>query len=359
MFKYLSLITDIYKYEPHALDIMRSKTKNDPGNVQTEKELHEYVLQDLKKRYPKLRMIANQPLDHGLRTNFAVVGAGPNDITVLVDIETGRPTPDDIMRISFYTKIIKSPSKQVKLILYAPIFPSKVRELANIADVELVTLPERFLISKGHSDHVKITSVKAWMVIAHILKNKRFTIRNTSITSGTSFGWTHAIFVQLQQSGIIERQGNVYVLVDLPRLLDGLAWERPLSSFIVKEWTAATDTIDETLADILIADKDAVLTGYSAAEGLTDYSRRMDLVQVYSTQPSQLEKQLGTAKEGMTIQVLRPDRQIPIRPATGSSKERIPAVSMDQLILDLAGLGYPARDVLMKVLEKYMGRTDE
>jgi hypothetical protein len=32
---------------------------------------------------------------------------------------------------------------------------------------------------------------------------------------------------------------------------------------------------------------------------------------------------------------------------------------MDQLVLDLAGLGYPARDVLMKVLEKYMGRTDE
>jgi|GEM_PF-5886983 len=338
---------------------MDLKSKNKQEEDPTQKELLDYVTQDLKTRYPTYQLIANHPLGLGLRAAFALVGTEPKDIKVLVEIKTGRSTPEEIMRISFYRKIIARNSKQVKLLLYAPIFPSVVRELASIGDVELVLLPEHFFTSKGYSSHVKITSVKAWMAIGHILKHDRFTIRNTAITTGTSFGWTHAIFVQLQRTGIIERQGNVFVLVDLPRLLDGLAWERPFSSLIVKEWTTDTNTIEETFADILIADKDAVLTGYCAAEGLTDYSRRVDIVQVYSTRLAQLENQLGNAKGGITIQVLRPDRHIQIRRGTDGSMELMPRVSVDQLILDLAGLGYPARDVLLKVIEERKGEMNK
>jgi len=334
---------------------MPRKTDTDRNDM-LQKDLHEYIMDDLAKRFPGNRIISNQPLDHGLRASFAVEGKVPKEFTVLVEVKLGRPKPEDIMRASFYRKLIKGPkSRRIIILLYSPVLPSKVRELAEIADVELVELPERFFSSAGPSRNVKITGDKAWKVIAQLLQMERPTIRQASIRSGTSYGWAHAVFVQLQRSGIIERQGNAYVLVDLARLLDGLAWERPLSSLVEKEWRSSSDKIEEVLADIGIADKDAVITGYAASEGISGYSRWTDQVQVYSKQVRLLERQLGGSDKGIRVQVLRPDREIQLRQVPGQKKPLVNMVSMDQLILDLAGQGYPARDILMKTLDEYRG----
>jgi len=330
-----------------------------PYNSRVLNDLHEHITCDLKKRYPGNRIIANQPLDHGLRVDFAIEGKTPKDFCVLVEVKLRRPTPEDIMKISFYRKILKCPKdRDVRVILYSPVFPSKVREFARIADVELVELPQRFFASGGSPKNIKITGVKAWNVVCQILRMGRSTIRQASIRSGTSYGWTHAVFVQLQRSGIMERQGDAYALVDIPRLLDGIGWERPLSSLMVKEWSVASGALDEVLADVGIADKDAVLTGFFAAEGISDYSRRTDIVQVYSARLAQLERQLGLSEGGITIQVLLPDRDIPVKKAMASERRPLHVVAIEQLILDLAGLGYSARDVLMKVMEEYKGGHD-
>jgi hypothetical protein len=177
--------------------------------------------------------------------------------------------------------------------------------------------------------------------------------------SGTSFGWTHAVFVQLQRSGIMERQGSAYVVVDMPRLLDGIGWERPLSSLVVKEWPVESGTPDEVVADIRIADKDAILTGLAAAEGLSEHSRRTNVIQVYSRSLPHLERQLGSSDKGLRIQVLRPDRDIPVKRGTVPGKGPVNVVAIEQLILDLAGMGHSARDVLIKIMEKYAGENND
>jgi hypothetical protein len=331
--------------------------------IQTDRSqvaLHEYLINDLKERFPGFKVIANQPLDHGLRVDYALIKSDKQDLKVLVEVKLRRPTPEDIMRISFYrTMLNEKKDQRIKILLYSPVFPSKVRQLARIADVELVDLPEHFFEATGSTKHIKITSEKAWSVITQILKRGRLSIRQTSIRSGTSFGWTHAIFTQLQRSGILERQGNAYVLVDLPRLLDGIAWERPLSSLIVKEWTAPTSSLDETVEDIRIADKDAIFTGYHAAEGISEYSRRTDIVQVYALHAEHIERQVGTSDKGIKVQVLWPDRCILVTQGHGTSKDRLLTVTEDQLLLDLAGLGIPARDILTKILDRYRGRPNE
>ena len=327
---------------------------------QSQAALHEYILNDLKKRFPEFKVIANQPIDHGLRVDYALIKGDKQNLKVLVEVKLRRPTPEDIMRISFYRTLLNEKKDQrIKILLYSPVFPSKVQQFARTAEVELVPLPEHFFEATGSAKHIKITSEKAWTVITQILKLERFSIRQTSIRSGTSFGWTHAIFTQLQRSGILERQGNAYVLVDLPRLLDGIAWERPLSSLIVKEWTAPTSSLEETVSDIHIAEKDAIFTGYSAAEGISEYSRRTDIVQVYALHADHIERQVGTSEKGIKVQVLWPDRCIPVRQDHDTSKDRILTVTEDQLILDLAGLGIPARDILTKILDRYRGKPNE
>jgi hypothetical protein len=328
-------------------------------NQKIQTDLHEFITADLKRRYPGSRIIANQPLDQGLRVDFAVEGKTPKDFIVLVEVKLGRPAPEDIMKISFYRKMIKGlKDRNIRVVLYSPVFPSKVRELARIADVELLELPERFFASAGSPKNIKITGEKAWKVVCQILRNGRSTIRQSSIKSGTSFGWAHAVFVQLQRSGIMEHQGNAYVVVDMPRLLDGIGWERPLSSLVVKEWPVEPETLDEVIADIRIADEDAILTGLAAAEGISDYSRRTNVVQVYSRSLPHLERQLGSSNKGMRIQVLRPDRDIPVKKEITSEKGPVHVVAIEQLILDLAGMGHSARDVLMKILEIYAGENN-
>jgi hypothetical protein len=321
--------------------------------------LHEYVLADIKKKYPNILPTANQPIGHGLTADFSL--ALSNDVVVLVEIKGSRVTTEDIAHFNLIRTLLPKDKSSI-LLFYAPIFPHRIRELALELGIELVTIPKELeltdVIDRPSGRMIRITTPSAWRVVHHFIVNGPSSINRAAQATKTSYSWAHRVVQDLLAQNLIERKGRAsFKIIDLGKLINGIAWERPFKELVVKEWQASSISLTDVLHDIVDADPDAVITGYYAVQEYGDFARRVDLVQVYSRNHQELERHLGRSDNGIKISVLQPDRVIESVKATRLGFEGIRVVAPIQLVLDLAGLGFAAQDLLQQILGELKDET--
>jgi len=206
---------------------------------------------------------------------------------------------------------------------------------------------------------MKLASPKSWQVISSLLKIKDASIRQLSIKSGVSYGWTHATIRALASKGIISDTGGSINITDINKLLNGIAWERPFERLLAQEIRMAANSPIGLAKDICSVCSDqqiqCAFTSFTAGEIYTGYSARHDTVYLY-LEKKDIAKLAGmfdvTAAGGIAVRIYTPDRDV-FKDRRMLPAEGIWLVSPAQLLLDCAGLGYSGRDITQKLVEIY------
>ena len=206
---------------------------------------------------------------------------------------------------------------------------------------------------------VKLTSPKSWQVISHLLKMKEASIRQLSIESGVSYGWTHATVQSLAAKGIASGARGNLKIVDINKLLNGIAWERPFERLFAQEIQIAASSAIALAKEIcLVCDEQQIpcaFTSFTAGEIYTGYSARHDSVYLY-LEKKNIAELTGMfdvrIKGGITVRIYTPDRDV-FKDRMIFSVQGVWLVSPAQVLLDCAGLGYAGRDLTLRLVEIY------
>jgi hypothetical protein len=165
---------------------------------------------------------------------------------------------------------------------------------------------------------MKVTSEKSWKVVSGLIRQKSSSIRNLSLVQGVSYGWTHSTVTNLIVHGIAKRNGNRASIVDIDKLLNGVAWERPTQTLIVKELILPGTDVFEVARDLTaILDDENVPRTFACYIAGTQYagqSVRFDSLQVYMDK-DEIDEALGWLSldgegPGIRIQIMAPDREL-------------------------------------------------
>jgi len=206
---------------------------------------------------------------------------------------------------------------------------------------------------------VKLTSPRSWEVTSTLLKTDGASIRQLSIKSGVSYGWTHATVRTLASKGIVSDAKGSIKITNINKLLNGIAWERPFERLFYREIRISASSTVELAQEISsVCDDLGVLcafTIFTAGEAYTGYSARHDTVYLY-LEKKNIDMLNGMfdvhSSGGIVARIYSPDRDV-FRDRTVSSVEGLWLVSPSQALLDCAGLGYAGRDITQKLVEAY------
>lgn len=291
------------------------------------------------------------------------------DETYFVETKN-RANVDEIAQFVLMKELLKKEGKESSHfipVIAAKIIPPREEELAKELGIQLIQLPRSFKLESSKSTapkkKVKISSEKAWKVISRLLKEKMTSIRQLSILENVSYGWAHATVRSLIEQGIIKKKENYVSISDTNKLLNGLAWERPLKNLLAGEIiTDYGDAAGAAKEITHILEKQGVnfaFTSYTAGGLYTGYAVRHDAVYLYLEKDDleffresfgRVEVTKESEGKGVKVYLYTPDRDI--FSDTGEI-EGIKIVSPSQVLLDLAGLGYGGMDMAKAVLENY------
>jgi predicted RecB family endonuclease len=289
--------------------------------------------------------------------------------TYFVEIKN-RVNVDGIARFVLLKELLKkdgNESSDFVPVIAAKILPPREEELAKELGIKVIQLPRSFKLEStkfaAPKKKVKISSEKAWKVISRLLREKMTSIRQLSILENVSYGWAHATVQSLIEQGIVTKKGNYVNISDTNKLLNGLAWERPLKNILAGEIITDYGDAAEAAKEIThILEKQGVnfaFTSYTAGGLYTGYAVRHDAVYLYLEKDdlgffresfSRAEVTKESEGKGVKVYLYIPDRDIF---SYTREIEGIKVVSPSQVLLDLAGLGYSGMDMAKVVLENY------
>ena len=246
------------------------------------------------------------------------------------------------------------PGLESRFVLVTKYMSSHLWELSKEMDICVLTVPKEVKLT-GQSEKpvqgsIKVTSEKSWKVVSGLIRLKTSSIRNLSLVEGVSYGWTHSMITNLIVHGIARRNGNQASIIDIDKLLNGVAWERPTHTHIVKELILPGKDVFEVARDLT-----SVLEGqrvphafacYIAGTQYTGLSVRFDSLQIYMDKDDINEVLDWLSPDvdgpGIKMQIMAPDRELFSETRT---IDKIRVTSPSQTLLDLAGLGYKGRDM--------------
>jgi len=289
-----------------------------------------------------------------------VVQDGPTKY--LIEVKS-RVRVDNIARLVLLRELIKQEKDASRIIpvIAGKIIPHNIEEMARQLDITIVNIPRTMALSVHEfnrtSGNTRVTSEKSWRVITCLLKERTTSIRQLSLMEDVSYGWAHATIKALINQGIVTRKGNYVTISDIDKLLNGVAWERPLENVLKRvvyigyndAFTAARD-LSQILNDKGIR---FAFTSYTAGALYTGYAFRHDSVYLY-VEKDEIDFFIETfedkEKEGIKAHIFVSDREIFL---DLKEKEGICIVSEAQALLDLAGLGYSGRDITNAMVDNY------
>ncbi len=268
---------------------------------------------------------------------------------------------DTIARLNLYKDYFKDLQNTMEFVLATKSISSRFEEMAKALGILVVVLPRDIELPgkdiRKTTHQVKVTSEKSWRIICNLIRGKSISIRQSAIEEEVSYGWAHAIVEFLESQGIVERMGNRVSIVDIDKLLNGIAWERPTRSIMVTEYYTNYNNIPEALNEIsrLIEKNNikAVFASYIAGMKYTGYSARFDTVQLYCNinDARLLESILHDENnQGIKVQIFNPDRDVFIHERI---IDNVHITSPCLTLLDLAGLGYKGKDLTKAMVERY------
>ncbi len=275
---------------------------------------------------------------------------------------TNTASIEKLSQLVLYQRLMDK-KKNIHFILAAKVIPTSVLKIADKVGVIIVNLPRGIPIAQEIEVHkAKLTTEKAWKVSSRLLRDKACSIRQIAMKEGLSYGWAHAIVKRMLSRGIAVQKGGFVEISDVNTLLDAVAWERPLADLrlgtvrsSIKGSYEAAETLSRTAKEWSMP---LSFTAYTAASLYVGYGARHDSVYCYVSNRDaflELKREIGEGR-GIDIIYYSADRDVFTR---ARDKEGILVVSPEQTLLDLAGLGYSARDFALEMVKRYASITED
>lgn len=285
------------------------------------------------------------------------------DDAYLVEVKASTATIESLGRLHLlatHPEMLGSfrPPGRVTAVLAAPSFARSVEALAKRTGIETVAVPMTLLRDRA-TDLAPLTRPKAWNVVVEVLRQGHNPgVRRLAKASGTSVGWTSGIVRSLEARTILDQDGE---LDDngILRLLDQVATERPLEKLCqgtvetgIHDWDDAMGHLYSQWFDIVeqLEPPGFYQCGQTAALAYSDHIQHHAAIQAYAYDADTLTAAMEGLHQGGGVQfkVYRPDRPMSIGTQGDGPKRRC---SLPQTLLDVAGMGYAARDSALKLVE--------
>lgn len=324
-------------------------------------ELGSYIRQSLGESKGSLRREVQ--IGPGVVADF-VLEAG-NTIYVF-EVKTGVPKSSAVAQLALYKDLLQKSSKGklVVPILVVRNATSNVRELVERIQGQVLEVPPGLLPSSPlEKGIVPLTTEKSWKVVTALLRLRAVkSARALAEAAGVSLGWTHQAAKELQARNIIEYGEAGIKLIAPQKILDAAGLERPFEKLrydIIESDYQNAHEAAVTLTEVFGNAREQLgpvhfaFGGYTAAALHTGYARRLDRLDLYVDDPN-VKPYIHSAGGGIPIHLYHPDR--PLDPGA-ETLEGARVVSRDIALLDVAGLGYAARDLALKLLELYGSRN--
>jgi hypothetical protein len=291
------------------------------------------------------------------------------DKVYLVEIDR-RATVDKLSRLTLMEELVQKAGekegtdeapREIHMVLAAKVIPGSVKDMAEMVGITVVQLPRHLAISDSTTvsePHGKVTTEKAWRIVTRILKERISSIRQLAMKENVSYAWAHRTVNRLIQRGVLARKNNLVNIDDLNSLMNAVAWERPLKEMQAGlAQTSFTDVDDcaETFSRTMNSWAfDIAFSAYTSGTHYIGRGARHDRVYCYIRDDNVLRtlmEEFNVLDEGGVKCVL----YLPDRDVFNDSREidGVRITSPAQTLLDLAGLGYPARDMAMAMVSGY------
>lgn len=287
-----------------------------------------------------------------------VLRSGKSLILVVVKY---RITSDDLAMALLMGRLEASratPTGEVHLVLLAKVVPEDVRSAAARVGVHVIQLDWAvelpIMPSKRKYSPTKLSSDVSWRVILWLLRSGPSSIRRVALGTGASYGWTHATVMRLIERGVAERTPRGIAINDAPRLLNGVAWERPLLDLQVTSFkVGGGEMMQSAMAIEAVTLRKGVahaFTGPTAVGFYTGYAHRFDRLSIYLDKEDveSVRNVLEDPAGSRSLEVFRPDRAVF---KDTEEHEGLTLVSPAQALLDITGFGYSYWDFTLKMVE--------
>ncbi len=269
----------------------------------------------------------------------------------VIGIKLSRATLQTVFKLVLYGKAVaqRYSGQKAYLKLYAPSIAADAKEAFTKAGGSFQRL--------GHSRHgsvaVKVTSPGSWKVVCYFLKNDGSTMNQASVKTGVSYPWTRSVVKKLVELGAFHDEGRRVRVADLDILFRAVAWERPVNGLKGLGFRSCYDSEQEALKE-LYANMEGIVprsacTLFTAADIYLEGRASGGCIQLYADESAaRMVKSLMGEGEGVSFQIYNPDREL-----EAFSVGDVHVVSIEQAILDLAGLGSAGSDAAKVLLQKY------
>ncbi len=271
----------------------------------------------------------------------------------IIGIKLSRATRQTVFKLVLYGKTVaqRYAGQKVLIKLYAPAIAADAKAAFLKAGGSFQKLAST---RRGASDPVKISSPGSWKVACYFMKNVA-SVNQASVSTGVSYPWTRSVAKKLVELGALEERNKKLGLADLDALFRAVAWERPINSLKGLGFQSAFEDEQEALKELYaniegIVPKSAC-TLFTAADLYLEGRASGGCIQLYADEnAARVVKSLMGEGNGVSFQVYNPDRDLD--PDTYAIDD-VRVVSLEQVILDLAGLGAAGADAAKVLVKKY------
>ena len=291
-----------------------------------------------------------------------------NESIYFIDIKS-KATIDTIAKMNLLRNLWlqnENTRKSIRLVVVAKSFMEREKRIMDQLDIIMLKLPWSFkpgIKEQFKSKTHRITSDKSWKIVSRLLKEKKTSIRQLSLLENVSYGWAHKTIQTLIQQNIVKQDYNHVSILNMDKLLNGVAWERPLMNLKSYEiqipFSESMHAAREITEAFAMQDNMPVgFTSYTAASLYTGYGVRHDAVYLYLNDDhvnyfrELFESHPFESHSANSIKAIiyRPDREVF---QDTREREGIRIVSPSQTLLDLAGMGYSAMDITKEMVLVY------
>lgn len=272
----------------------------------------------------------------------------------IIGIKLTRATKLTVFKLVLYGKAVaqRYSGRKVFLKLYAPSMSVDAKEAFIKAGGSFQKLSTA---RKTGSDPIKITSPGSWKVVSYFLKHDESTMNQASINTGVSYPWTRSVVKKLVDLGAFEDKGRKVRVSSTDELFKAVAWERPINSLKGLQFKSAFQDEQEALKELYVNMEGIIpksaCTLFTAADLYLEGSASGGCIQLYADESAaQVVKSLMGEGNGISFQIYNPDRELDEETYV---IDDVRVVSMEQAILDLAGLGSLGADAAAILVRKY------
>ncbi len=201
---------------------------------------------------------------------------------------------------------------------------------------------------------VKLTADQSYQIILFLLATISSSQTEISRFTGASKSQVNRLVNNLIDAGVLRYVKNHLLEVSDPiRLLDKIAFERPLSKLVRKEIQleySEVDRVEDAIRQTCAHSKiKYALTCFSALNKYYQYHITYPTVHVYTNEQTELENKLPLGRGAVLVQMLVPDHEVIMQ--TARVKGGFILVDPVQVIIDLFCVGSIGRDGAIKLWE--------